>query len=96
MQFIGVVEDANLVNDGSYAFIVSPKTKARWKVIPAAVNYPKYLWEGKVPGDVALGAAKGFQTKMMDNGFAWQVLFGKWSECLMCQWSGVDMVTDPY
>jgi hypothetical protein len=28
----------------------------------------------------------------MDAALAGQVLFGKWSECLICQWAGVDMI----
>ncbi len=47
MRFWGNVEDANIdLDDGTGAFIVSPKTKARFKSIPMAVNFPKYLWEG--------------------------------------------------
>jgi hypothetical protein len=32
----------------------------------------------------------------MDTALTGQVLFGKWSECLICLWSGVDVSTDPY
>jgi hypothetical protein len=71
------VEDNNTVLDGTSSFIVTPKTKARWKTIPAAVNYPSFLWEGR--HDVGLGLAKGYITKPMNTLLANQVLFGKFS-----------------
>jgi len=97
VQFAGALEDANFENDGTFCFIVPPKVKARWKVIAAAVNYPRYLWEGR-PGRnaCALGQYGGYTSKLLDESLAGQVLFAKWSECLIFNWSGIDIITDPF
>jgi hypothetical protein len=84
MRFWGNVEDANIdLDDGTGAFIVSPHVQARWKSIPMAVNFPKYLWEGR--HNVGDGLCKCFASKLMDVSLANQVLFGKWSDCLVLQ-----------
>jgi HK97 family phage major capsid protein len=64
VQFAGALEDANFENDGTFGFVVSPKTKARLKCIPAAVNYPRYLWEGRPSRNaVGLGQYGGWVSK---------------------------------
>jgi len=55
------------------AYVTTPKVKGRWKSIPVAINYPRYLWEGR--HDVALGQFNGFVTK-----FAPRLLVGKADE----------------
>jgi hypothetical protein len=53
-------EDADVIDDGNYCFITTPLGKSKWKAIPAAVNYPEYLWMGSLENQtVALGAARG-------------------------------------
>jgi hypothetical protein len=59
--------------------------------IPASVKWTLVLFQTLLQSN-----PKGFQTKLMDSALTGQVLFGKWSECLICQWAGIDMVTDPY
>jgi hypothetical protein len=93
-QFCGNVEDANVILDNTAAFIATPKTKSRLKTIPAAVNFPKFLWEQK--HDVGLGLADGYVTKAMNTLIANQVLFGKFSSLVIGQWAGLDIVVDPY
>ena len=97
VQFAGALEDTYFLDDGTFGFVVPPKVKTRWKVIPAAINYPRYLWE-KRPGRKAcgLGLYGGYVSKLMDEGFAGQVLFAKWSECMIFDWAGVDIITDSY
>jgi HK97 family phage major capsid protein len=94
MNFAGAIEDGNFENDGTFCFVTTPKVKARWKVIPMAVNYPKYLWQGR--HDVCDGQFRGYVTKLLDTPLVNGVLFGKFSEMVVCQWSGLDLVTDPY
>jgi Phage capsid family len=95
MQFYKNVESANFdLEDQSAAFIVSPKTKARWKVVPMAVNYPRYLRTGGTPDNICDGLCRWFSSKMMDSALAGQVLFAKWSECCVFSWSGLDIVSD--
>jgi HK97 family phage major capsid protein len=93
-QFCANVEDANVALDDTASFIVTPLTKSKLKTIPAAVNYPRYLWEGK--HDVGLGLANGYITKAMNTLVPNQVLFGKFSSLVIGSWSGLDLVVDPY
>ena len=97
MQFADALEDANLQNDGTFGFVVSPKTKAKLKAIPCAVNFPKYLWEGR-PGREAVGLGQygGYVSKLMDENLVGQVLFAQWSQCMICNWAGIDFLSDPY
>jgi hypothetical protein len=98
MQFPAAHEDGNFdLTDGTARFVVPPKVKARWKVIPCAVNYPRYLWEGRVGRNVvALGNYGGYVSKLLDEALTGQVLFAKWSECMIFSWAGIDIVTDPF
>ena len=97
VQFAGALEDSNFENDGTFGFVVSPRCKARLKVIPAAVNFPRYLWEGK-PGRnaVGLGQYGGYCSKLMDQSLTWPVLFAKWSELMIFSWAGLNILSDPY
>ena len=36
---------------------------------------------------------KGFVSKLMDVSLANEVLFGKWRDCLVLQWSGTGIIT---
>ena len=38
---------------------------------------------------------KGFVSKLMDVSLANEVLFGKWRDCLVLQWSGTGIITAP-
>jgi len=76
------------------SFIATPLTKAKLKTIPAAVNYPRYLWEGK--HDVGLGLANGYITKAMNTLVPNQMLFGKFSSLVIGNWAGLDILTDPF
>jgi hypothetical protein len=96
LRMIGNLEDSNVLDDGTFGYVVTPKTKARWKVIPRAVNYPLFLWEQKEKGREVCGMYQGHFTKLIDATTPGQVIAGKWSDLVIGQWAGVDCVVDPY
>jgi hypothetical protein len=70
--FAGNVEDQNIDFDNTVGFIVPPLVKSKWKTIPAAVNFPEYLWMGKQGKNVVgLGAYNGYTNKTARRGYSW-------------------------
>src|SRR5260221_148267 len=87
--FEGAGEDSNVQLDETAAYLTTPHVKAKWKVLPKAVNFPSYLWEP----DSEVNGYRAFATKQIP---ADRVIFGKWRELMIATWSGLDIVTDPY
>jgi HK97 family phage major capsid protein len=80
-------------NDGSFAFVTSPATHNKLAATPVVATFPRYLWEqepdeldGTVIGRRAISSAQITDDK---------VIFGKWSELLICTWLGVELLTNP-
>jgi HK97 family phage major capsid protein len=107
VAFEGAIESSNVPLDRAVAYITTPSTKQVWKTTPKAVNYPVYLWEGGGAMDAA-GTVNGYPAYATNQINALgvapppaalipnMVIFGKWSECILATWSGLDIVTDPY
>lgn len=94
VQFEGHVENNNVGLDNTCAYITSPLVKSSWKTTPKAVNFPVFLWErGDVGQNGEVNGYRAFATKQINNNV---VVFGKWSDCIVATWSGLDMITDPY
>jgi HK97 family phage major capsid protein len=93
--FEGNLETGNLQLDESAAYITTPAVKAAWKTYAKAdprattLFYPSFYWE---PGDEVNGQ-KAFATNQIA---ANKVVFGKWNECMIAQWAGLDIVVDIY
>ena len=58
-------------------------------------SYPSFLWEN-LPDDVDFGRVNGRRAISSTQLPAGQVIFGKWSELLICTWLGVEISVDPY
>lgn len=99
VSFEGNLETGNLVLDESAAYITSPGVKAAWKTYakadPRATNqfYPAFYWEG-TGGDA--GEVNGYKAFATNQIVANKVCFGKWNECMIAQWAGLDIVVDIY
>jgi hypothetical protein len=66
----------------------------KWQQNQKVSNYPSFLWEqgddpvfGSVNGRPALSS-----TTVQNN----TVLFGRWSDCVIAQWIGVDVLANHY
>jgi HK97 family phage major capsid protein len=95
VAFEGNLETGNVVLDASAAYITSPGVKAAWKTYakadPRATNqfYPAFFWEA---GNEVNGY-KALATNQIQGN---KVVFGKFSECLIGHWAGLDIVVDIY
>jgi len=78
----------------SFAYVSSPAVRDKWQQNQKVSNYPSFLWEqgddpvfGSVNGRHALSS-----TQVQNN----TVLFGRWSDCIVAQWIGLDVLTNEF
>jgi len=100
VQFEGNVEANNIdLDNASCGYVTSPTVKSLWKTMakadPRATNqfYPEFIWEAGTNGDGRVNGYKALSTKQISDD---KVIFGRWSDLVIAQWGGIDMVTDPY
>ncbi len=92
VQFESNVESLDQISDGTGGYLVSPKTKAKWKIVPKAVNYPIYLWMAEFNNVNGYNAIATNQLAATDR-----VIFSsRWSDCLIGLWPAIDVVSDPF
>jgi hypothetical protein len=84
-----------LTNDGSYGYATDPTVRDKWQQAQKATNYPVYLWENTADDDT-FGRVNGRKAISSTQLPAGQVIFGKWSEMIICSWVGVEILVDPY
>jgi hypothetical protein len=93
------VELANVVNDGTFGYVTDPLCRDKWQQqtkTPGATQYPVYLWENTSdPGD-PFGRVNGRRAISSTQIQGSKVIFGKWSEMLICTWLGLDVHVDPF
>jgi len=99
VQFETDIEGANAIL-GPMTYLTTPSTKQKLKTNPkVGTIYPVFIWEaGDVPmiNGVTGGLCNGYPiyaTKNVPNN---QVIFGVWSELIVADWAGIDIVVDPY
>jgi HK97 family phage major capsid protein len=91
----GVLETGNQILNDSTAYITTPAVKAAWKVYamtdPRATNqfFPAFFWQA----DNTVNGYKAFATNQVPSN---KVILGKWDECIVAQWAGLDIVVDIY
>jgi hypothetical protein len=58
---------------------------------------PEYLWMGSLENQtVALGAARGCVSTLLNTNVTGQVVFGRFSDFVIVNWAELDLVTDPF
>jgi HK97 family phage major capsid protein len=78
----------NVIDDGTFGWIVDPSTWSKWSTAQKSVNYPLYLIED--------GKALGHQVRVTNNLSAThQALFARWSSAYLGIWA-VSILSDPY
>lgn len=80
------LEDANVRGDIKY--IVSPSAKADLKTTDKGTDTGKYLMEGN--------EVNGYPVLCTSAVAGKGVLMGNWSDYVIGQWGGIDLVVDPY
>ena len=79
----------NVIDDGTFGWIVDPTTWAKWSTAQKAVNYPSYL----INDD---GTALGHKVRVTNNLSAThQALFGRWSSAVLGIWA-ISILSDKY
>jgi hypothetical protein len=94
------VELSNVVNDGTFGYAVDPLCRDKWQQqtkTPGATQYPVYLWENTSDPSDPFGRVNGRRAiSSTQLSSANKVIFGKWSEMLICTWLGLDVMVDPF
>ena len=95
LAFEKVLEQGLIQNDGTFGYAVDPNVRDKWQQTAKLTGYPSFLWEN-LPDDVDFGRVNGRRAISSTQLPAGQVIFGKWSELLICTWLGVEISVDPY
>jgi HK97 family phage major capsid protein len=74
---------------GSLGYLTTPAVKGTWKTAVKVSGQAIFLWES---GDMVNGY-KGVTSKQVPSD---KVIFGNWSDLIVADWDGVDVVVDPY
>ena len=98
LSFEKILEQGLITNDGTYGYVTNLTTRDRWQQLTKtteATAYTVYLWENDGDDDT-FGRVNGRRALSSTQLAAGQVIFGKWSECLICSWLGLDIHIDPF
>ena len=96
LLFEKFLEQGNIVNDGTFGYATDPLVHDKWQQAPKLAGYPSFLWENTgYPADTFghVNGRRSISSTQLTNG---QVIFGKWSEMLICSWIGLDIMVDPF
>jgi hypothetical protein len=95
LAFEKILEQGLIVNDGTFGWATDPTVRDKWQQEPKLAGYPIFLWENSDDDDT-FGRVNGRRAISSTQLPAGQVIFGKWSEMLICSWVGVEILVDPY
>jgi hypothetical protein len=73
-------------------YLTTPNSAGKWLGIAEASNYPKWLWEGTVLDGVVVGMPAHSTLQVPGD----KVIFGNFSDLVLADWAGIDIVVDPY
>jgi hypothetical protein len=93
------VELGNVVNDGTFGYATDPLCRDKWQQASKQAGvtpYPVYLWENTADPADSFGRVNGRRAISSTQIPGSKVIFGKWSEMLICSWLGVDIHVDPF
>jgi len=78
---------------GQMGYLSTPNVRAKLKAIQKATNLG-FIWEnGSEAGTGTVNTYRAEATKQVPGD---KVLFGNWSDLIIAEWSGIDVVVDPY
>ena len=94
LDFETQVANANALL-GSLAYVADPSTRAKLKAAAKiGSTYPTFIWEkGSKPGEGEVNGYKAVATKQIPSS---KLLFGNFSDLVIADWIGMDVVVDPY
>ena len=83
------------MNNGTYGWATDVSVRDRWQQTAKVATYPSFLWEN-TGDDPTFGRVNGRPALSSTQLPAGAVIFGKWSEMLICSWIGLDVLVDPF
>lgn len=94
------IEGANAIL-GPMTWLTTPagKSKLKTTVVVAASTFPIFLWmKGDAPAinGVMAGEMNAYPAYATKNVPGDKTIFGVWSELIIADWAGIDIVVDPY
>ncbi len=95
LAFEKILEQGLIVNDGSFGYATDPTVRDKWQQVAKLAGYPSFLWENS-GDDSTFGRVNGRRAISSTQLPAGHVIFGKWSEMLICSWVGLEILVDPY
>ena len=95
LAFEKILEQGLIVNDGTFGYATDPTVRDKWQQAQKATNYPVYLWENS-GDDPTFGRVNGRKAISSTQLPAGQVIFAKWSELIIANWVGIEILVDPY
>lgn len=79
---------------GAMGYLTTPSVRGKWKTTVKVANTAHFLWEnGSQPGS---GMANGYRAEATKQVPDNKVIFGNFSDLILAEWAGVDVVVDPY
>jgi HK97 family phage major capsid protein len=96
LAFELALEQGLIQDDGSFGWAVSPTVRDRWQQIAKVTGYPTFLWENSDEDDLEPGRVNGRRSISSTQLPAGQVIFGKWSELVIANWTGLEIMVDPF
>lgn len=93
IDFETQVANAN-ADVGSLGYLTTTAVRGKWKSAVKVTNQAVFLWEnGPVLGSSVVNGYRAEATNQMPGN---KVIFGNWNDLIMADWSGMDVVVDPY
>jgi len=87
------IEEGLITNDGSFGWAADPTVRDKWQQAPKVAGYPSFLWENTGDDDM-FGRVNGRRALSSTQLPPGQVIFGRWSDVLICTWVGVEILVD--
>ena len=91
-----VLGDANVDDDGTIAWITTPRVANKLRTIPRAIvagtAYNGFL-AMKEDGELEIIDSPAFATNTVTKNMA---LFGRWSDLVIAHWNAFELIVDPY
>jgi len=89
---------------GTLGYLSNARVRGRLKSVEKAANTGLFVWETGLNGS---GTVNGYRaevsnqvrsnlTKGTSNGVCSAIFFGNWADLIIGQWSGIDLLVDPY
>ena len=96
LSFEKILEAGLVTNDGTFGYATDVTVRDKWQQAVKVATYPAFLWENTADPSDTFGRVNGRRAISSTQLPARQVIFGKWSECMICSWLGLDIHVDPF